>query len=363
MKLYNRYILTKTLIAFFAIAALLIALIWFSRTITFVKYITENGVEIQQVFSLFLLILPWLMLFIIPISLFVAILIVYNRLITTNEISILKNSGLTKLEIGLPVKSIAASAVLFCFFISLFLMPYCNKKLRLARLNFENNYSNLGFSKGTFEVLKSLTIYVKDKNDKNELFGILLHDERNKDQVMTITAKRGHLLVEDSKLLLFMQEGTVQRSNYATSKSDILDFDSYVFNLSERNDSEVREMRWKAKEMYLSELMNPELEGATQKDLLKYKSEIQQRFTYPLMPFVLTIIALAAILRGGFNRHGNTINIIIASIMAVSFLICTITLYTLIETWPYLIAVLYFNFVFFAALGFYMLISNRQKIK
>jgi len=363
VKLYNRYILTKILIAFAAISALLVALIWFSRTISFVKYITENGVEVQQVFSLFLLILPWLMMFIIPISLFVATLIVYNRLITNNEISILKNSGLTKISIGLPAKSVAIGAVLFCFFISLFLMPYSNKKLRLARLNFENNYSNLGFSKGTFEVLKSLTIYVKDKNDKNELFGILLHDERNKEQVMTITAKSGHLLVENSKLLLFMQEGTVQRSNYSTNKSDILNFDSYVFNLSEKNDPVTTRMRWKAKEMYLSELMNPELEGATKKDLLKYRSEIQQRFTYPLMPFVLTIIALAAILRGGFNRHGNAINIAIASIMAVSFLILTITLYTLIETWPYLTIALYFNFIFFTALGFYMLISNRQKAK
>ncbi len=100
MRLYNRYIFSKTLTLFISIMVLLIALIWFSRAISFVSYITENGVEVQQIISLFVLILPWLLLFIVPVSLFVAILIIFNRLIVNNEITILKNSGLTKISIG-----------------------------------------------------------------------------------------------------------------------------------------------------------------------------------------------------------------------------------------------------------------------
>jgi len=193
MKLYNKYIFNKTAISFVSIASLLVILIWFSRTISFVKYITENGVELQQFSLLFLLILPWLLLFIIPISFFAAVLIVYNRMLINNEITILKNSGLTKISISKSTIALSVILTLFCYSISFYLMPLANKKLRSIRNNFENNYSNISFSKGAFEGLKSLTIYIKDKDEKNNLSGILLHDERSAETAITITARSGNL--------------------------------------------------------------------------------------------------------------------------------------------------------------------------
>jgi len=97
MLLYDRYIFRRVLAVFLAVVFLLVTLIWFSKTISFVKYITENGIELSQFLLLFLLILPWLLMFIIPISLFIAVVAVYNRMLVDNEIAILKNSGLTKM--------------------------------------------------------------------------------------------------------------------------------------------------------------------------------------------------------------------------------------------------------------------------
>lgn len=362
MKLYSKYIYKKILVSFISLAALLISLIWFSRTITFVKYITENGVEIYQVFSLFLLILPWLLLFIIPISLFVAILLVYNRLIINNEITILKNSGLTKAAIGRPVRSIAVLVMLFCYFISIFLMPYANKKLRLAKLEFENNYSNLSFEKGTFEALKKMTIYVKEKDEKNELYGILLNDQREKGYSITITAKKGRVIFDNAKLLLYMEEGTIQRYNTVNLKSEILNFDEYIFNLSESSSSTIATSeRWKPKERYIHELLNPnKADAADAKEVRKYRGELQQRITYPLMSIVLAAIALASMLRGNFSRYGNGMNIAIACAMAISFLIITITCYRLIEKNYYFIILLYINFGAFLGVSMSMLKYNYR---
>ena len=361
MKLYNRYIFYKTASAFFAIVALLVILIWFSRTIAFVKYITENGVELQQFSALFFLILPWLLLFIVPISLFVAVLMIYNRLLISNEITILQNSGLTKISIGKSAIAISIIASLFCFLISFYLMPLANKKLRLARTNFENNYSSIAFSKGTFEVLKSLTIYVKDKNEQNQLFGILLHDDRNTKSPVTITAKEGNLRFENGSLLLYMTSGTVQRFNVDDGKSEILNFDDYVFNLNENNSKEVQK-RWKAKERFLHELLHPN-DDSTAENISQYRVEVQERLTYPLMPIVLVAIALAAILRGSFSRHGNSANIVIAAAGAILFLITTIAIYRFLESSPNLVPLLYFNFLLFGGGAFYALIANQNKGK
>jgi len=357
--LYSRYLLKKTATSFFGIITVLILLIWFSRAISFVKYITENGVELSQFFYLFILILPWLLIVILPISLFAAILLTFNRLIATNEISILKNSGLTKFQICKPVLKFSGIAFLFCLLISLYVMPYANKELRISRNNIKDNYANLSFNPQTFETLKNLTIYAKDRDENNRLSGIFIYDQRPETHSITITAKSGEIVVEDKSALLYMLDGTVQKYNYAEKKSEILHFDNYVFNLTETQKSDTT-LSWKSQERYLSELINPKDEGLTQEDLNKFRSEIHERFVYPLLSPVFTLIALAFILSGQFSRRGNISNIIFAIMMATAFLAINIVSFGLIQSSAKFIFVPYLNSAIFIAVSSRMLIQTYR---
>lgn len=357
MKLYARYLFQKTAFAFAAIISVLILLIWFSRAIGFVKYVTENGVSLSQFFYLFILILPWLLIFIAPISLFAAILLIFNRMLTNNEITIFKNSGLTKLQICYPVILLATIISLFCFIVSFYLMPYANKELRLSRVNIENNYANLSFNPQTFETLKDLTIYARGRDKNNQLLGILLHDKRNSQYSSTITAQSGRISIEDKSALLYMENGTVQRFNYQDKKTEILNFDDYVFNLTENQKSDVV-LRWKASELYMHELFNPSRD-IQESELAKYRVEINQRFTYPLLPIAFTFIAAAFVLRGQFNRYGNLRNTVTAVIASVIFLGLTIASYTLIEFSPNFAPLPYLNFLLFLVLSLKLLESTK----
>lgn len=357
--IYQRYLFSKTLNTFAAIVSVLILLIWFSRAITFIKYVTENGIGLSQFLYLFVLILPWLLLFIVPISLFAAILLVFNRLISSNEIAILKNSGLTKLEICKPVFFLAALCSLFCCIISFYLMPLANKQLRLSRINIRDNYANLSFTPQTFETLKELTIYAKSRDKNDELSGILLHDERSNQYSITITAKRGKIVVENKAALLQMEDGTVQKFNYQNDKSEILYFDNYVFNLSE-NQKETSQFHWKAKERYLDELLDPK-DDVEDSDLEKFRVEIHERFTYPLLSLVFSCIAIALILHGQFNRKGNISNNILAIFAAAIFLGITIFSYNLIGLSPKFIALPYLNFAIFCTVSLKLLIGNYRR--
>lgn len=360
-KLYSSYIFRKTLIGFTACISILIALIWFSRALSFVKYVTENGVSIDRFLYLFILILPWLLLFIVPISLLAGILIVYNRLITSNEISILKNAGLTKFSLSRPAAYLTILCTLFCFSISLFFLPYANKELRLSRNDLSNNYTNLSINRQTFESLKSMTMYVKDRDANHQLSGILLHDERNYNYSTTITAETGRIVADSSSALLYMEQGTVQKFNYNSRKSEILHFDNYVFNLTEGNESN-DELYWKSKERYLSELTNPESKVHPD-DLLKFRTEIHQRFTYPLLPIIFSVIALSCIMRGSFSRRGNTANIVLAICLSTTFLILTISIYNLMESSPKATILLYSNFLLFFIVGISSLSERQHNIK
>ncbi len=356
MKLYAKYLSQKTAFTFLAIVSLLILLIWFSRAIGFIKYVTENGVALSQFFYLLVLILPWLLIFITPIALFAAILLTFNRMISTNEITILKNSGLTKLQICKPIISLSFLVMIFCAILSFFLMPYANKELRTSRFNIRNNYANLSFAPQTFETLKDLTIYARSRDEENNLSGILLYDKRNPQYSVTITAKSGRIASEDKSALLYMEEGTVQKFNYQTQKTEILNFDDYVFNLTE-NQSSDSSFSWKASELYLSELFNPK-EDLDEEQIASYRSEINQRFTYPLLPIAFTFIGLSLILRGQFNRHGNMPNTILAICAATAFLAITMISYRLIEVSPKFVFLPYVNFLFFLTLSLKILVKK-----
>jgi lipopolysaccharide export system permease protein len=239
-------------------------------------------------------------------------------------------------------------------------MPYANKELRISRNNIQDNYANLAFNPQTFESLKELTIYARNRNEFNPLFGILLHDERSLDHSITITAKTGKIVAEDKSALLYMEDGTVQKFNYSDKKSEILNFDNYVFNLTENQKSSTK-LRWKAKERYLHELLNPDNESEFESN--KYRAEIHQRLTYPLLPITFSLIALGFILRGKFSRRGNLENIVLAILTSTSFLILTFITYDFIESSPNFIIFLYLNFALFTMFGIKLLDENSHATK
>jgi len=356
LKLYSKYLFQKTAIAFAAIISVLILLIWFSRAIGFVKYVTENGVALSQFFYLFVLVLPWLLTFIAPISLFAAVLLIFNRMNSTNEITILKNSGLTKFQICKSTILLAILVSIFCFILSFFLTPLANKELRISRVNIRNNYTNLSFAPQTFESLKDLTIYARSRDKDDQLLGLLIYDKRNPQYSVTITAKSGKISVKNESALLFMQNGTVQKFNYTDQKSEILNFDDYVFNLTQ-NQEEDTSLRWKPGELYLQELLNPNTD-LSDEELAKYRSEINQRFTYPLLPISLTLIALSFILRGQFSRRGNSLNIVLAIFIAAAFLALVITSFNLIENSSKFVFLPYAIFLFFSIFSLNFLVKK-----
>lgn len=358
--LYFNYLFKKTLNQFFVIISILISLIWFSRATTFMKYVTENGVGIEKFLYLFVLILPWLLIFIIPVSIFISVIIVYNNLNKSNEITILKNSGLTKLKIAKPVIILSILVSILSFFITFYLMPYANKQLRIMRIDFINNYASLTFKPKTFETINNLTIYIKDRDENNNLYGIMLNDERSKKYSVTITAQIGNIVVRDNSAYLVMENGSVQRYNNSKKVSEILYFDSYVFNLTRDKNKDI-DIIWKPSERYFDELINPK-DDIDEKTKNKIRSEIHERIVYPLSSIILSLIAVSGVLYGHFSRRGNFKSIIFTALLGVLFIGLIIFCSELIENSAQNIPIIYGVVVFFTLISLFLLKERRVKV-
>jgi lipopolysaccharide export LptBFGC system permease protein LptF len=228
-------------------------------------------------------------------------------------------------------------------------MPYANKKLRKLKIDFKSNYTNLLISPGIFENLNKLTIYVKERKSSNDILGVLIYDNSNRDYSTTITAKSGTISQDDNSALLYLKEGTAQRFNHETRKSDILHFDSYVVNLKE-GQKQTTMKRWKASERYIGELLNPG-EDISDLEVRRYAVELHQRMTYPLLSIVLALIACAFILSGKFTRSGNLIHNVKEVASAATFIGLIMFSYDTAEKNLALIPLIYAPLLFFVVMS------------
>ena len=149
------------------------------------------------------------------------------------------------------------------------------------------------------------------------------------------------------------------KNNYLKNVTEILHFDSYVFNLTEgKKDSSL--IKWSAKERYFTELLFPE-GGVSDENLARFRSEVHKRITRPFSPIILALIALSSMLSGKFNRHGNYRNIVKATLVGVTFTLTTLMGYDLIERSQNYTPFLYVNYLLFLGITLRSLSANYRK--
>jgi lipopolysaccharide export system permease protein len=358
LKLYYNYILKNNIKQFLFITLILVSVILLTRSSSFLVFITEKGVGLWDFFSLFILITPWFLTIIIPASLFISVLISFNQMISNNEITILKNSGLSKFDIIKPVIILSIICSIICYIIAFYLMPMANKNLKMKKYDFQINYSNIMISPGIFEHLNDLTISVEERQG-DILSGILIYDNRNPEYSATITAIDGQIEKKFGSILIHLGQGTMQRFNNKTHITEILRFDNYVIDLNQEGKEDMN-FTWKARERYFNELFTYD-NNLHPKYIAQYKVEVHKRITMPLFSLILTLIASSLLFSGSFNRRGNLRNILKSIFLAILFITCSILIYNIMEKSIKFAPLIYLNFALF--LGFCSILISRNKLK
>ena len=114
-------------------------IIWITRITRYIDYITEYGTSLKNFLIIALTILPNLLILTIPISSFVAVIFLYNKLIKNNEIIIFQNSGLKKSNLLLPVFFMSLFAMLFSYYLTFYLLRIGNTKFDKTRMELKND--------------------------------------------------------------------------------------------------------------------------------------------------------------------------------------------------------------------------------
>src|SRR6185437_15386363 len=101
-----------------------------------------------------------------------------------------------------------------------------------------------------------LTIYIGSRNERGEVLGLLINDERDPRRPVTILAERGAFADYGGGSRIIMVNGSRQQYDRDTGKVSMLTFTRYVLALDMLRDAPVVRFR-EAQERFLGELFFP----------------------------------------------------------------------------------------------------------
>ena len=312
MKLIERYLLRQlvgpTLLAIAALAAL----IMLSSVLNYLGVIGEGQSPLVLI-KISLLAMPQLISLVLPVALFVAALIVLNRLHTEQEIVVCFASGMSIWKVISPALRTAAVFTLIALFLNLWLAPLSDRVMRNEWFRIRTDLAASMIHVGQFNSpAAGLTVYAQDLDQGGAFHNVFLFQEKEGGGDSTFIAARGKMAKRGGQPVLVLRDGSNQEFS-ATGVLNYLKFDEYTVDLAPYLASDEIN-QYKIADRYLHELVFPDLtqkwERKNRKALL---AEAHGRLSAPLYNIAFVAMALAAVIGGPFSRLGY-----IPRIMAVS---------------------------------------------
>ncbi|MBX6368315.1 MAG: LPS export ABC transporter permease LptF [Rhodospirillales bacterium] len=313
MRRLDRYVLFQLIGSMVFITVVLTAAIWLAQSLRLIDLIVNKGLSVSVFFYLVLLVLPRFLDVILPIALFIAVIFTYAKLTAESELVVMRAVGLGPAGLARPALMLAAAMVVLLFILSGWVLPAATRAFKDLQFQIRHQFVSAVLQEGTFTPLADeLTVYVRERTRSGELTGILVQDDRDKLNSVTIIADRGVLVETPSGPRVVMENGNRQQLDRTNGKLSMLTFDRYTLDLGEVRDAPVGRER-EARERDLDDLW---IHPPSDRTLL---AERHIRIAAPLGAVTFVLLPLACLLTGEFNRRGQAWRILAAVALVFLF--------------------------------------------
>ena len=314
----ERYILRQCFGVMVFVTAALSAAIWLAQSLRLIDLIVNRGLSIEVFLYLALLILPRFLDIVLPIGVFIAVLFTFNRLAAESELVVMRSAGVSHLALAKPALILAGIAFLILMSLSAYFLPASNRAFKDMQFEIRNRFVSSLIQEGTFTTISDkLTIYIRSRDERGEVVGLLINDNREPHRPVTILAERGLFADTPAGSRIVMVNGNRQQFDPETRKLSLLTFDRYTLDLDSLHDAPIVRFR-EAQERFLDELFFPPAD--TDPALrLGFIIEAHQRILIPLSALSFSVIPLACLLPGEFNRRGQLKRALLAIVLAFLF--------------------------------------------
>jgi lipopolysaccharide export system permease protein len=316
----DRYVLRQLLVALIASTGGLVALIWLTQSLRFIELVVNRGLSFFVFIRLTGLLVPSFVAVILPITTYVVIQFVYQRLAGDRELTVMRAAGLSNWKLARPALVLTALSVASCYLLNVWVVPSSYAAFREYQFEIRNRMAAFLLQDGVFtQVSDDLTVYVRSRDPDGTLHGILVDDARQKNAHATILAESGRLLSNGNTPRVLLQNGSRQEIDRQTGRLNVLTFGQNTIDLSQSTKGDEQRYR-DATEMSLPELLHPDPAVVSARDVPKFIVEAHRRLSSPLTAASFALVALVAVLTGGFRRHGGVLRPLISALTIVGLL-------------------------------------------
>lgn len=297
------YIFRQVLLALVITTSGLTALIWLVQSLRFVDLVVNRGLSFFVFIHLTSLLIPSFVAVMLPITTYVVVQFVYQRMAADRELTVMRAAGLSPWALARPALAVALLATLFGYVLSIWAVPAATANFKTFQWEIRNRLAAFLLQDGVFTPLSDqLTVYVRSRDKEGTLSGIMVDDARDPAAHATILAERGHLMDGPNGPRVLLLDGSRQTIDHQSGRLDVLSFKQNEIDLAEATKEEVARPVDMA-EMPLGALLDPH--PFFERDRAKWKAEGHRRLTDPLTTLSYAMVGLFSALGGIFRRHGG----------------------------------------------------------
>jgi len=322
MKILRNYFLKEFIGPLFLALGVLTFVMILGNLVKIADLVINKGVDIYSVSKLFLLMIPYLLTYTLPIAALTAVLLSLGRLSSDNEIVAIRASGINLFSLILPLLIVGLILSLILIIFNDRIIPYAHYESRKTVIDIGIKNPTAALEPGVF--INSFEKYILFiyRIDKNKLGNVRIYEPQGENKAArTIVAKRGEFIAipEKNMIKLKLMEGTSDEPDPQNPNNFYkLNFKTYFMNLNLSQTQDKDKIEKKPKDMTINELRNEihkiKKEGIDPAPLI---TEINEKISLAFSCFILMLfgLPLAIITR----RREKSINFGIAFITAGAY--------------------------------------------
>ena len=262
------------------------------------NWIVNYSIGISTVVWMIIYSMPDFLIFVIPMSVMLTILLTFLRMSGDNEIIALKSGGLNFYGLLPPALLICLIGAGLTAFMIIIGLPWGRSSIDELAEKIAASNPEIGLKEKTFnDDFDDVVLYVDKVDPKNSvLTGVFIEDKRQPDMIVTVVAAKGRLFNDPEKRThhLRLYDGTIHRTNLQDRSVSSIHFDSYTSSFGPKDSVPGKKQKKKhRKAMSLGELWEF-TQNRPAKDETYYKAllELHRKFSMPFACFSLGLLAL-----------------------------------------------------------------------
>jgi lipopolysaccharide export system permease protein len=318
MTLFERYVLRRMGTGFLAALMAVAGVVWVTRALRDLNVVTAKGQTILVFFEIVSLALPFLIVVVAPFALLIAAVQVLYTMSAASELVVVAAAGGGRVRVLRPLLVLAVVVALGTAGLTTYFVPTLQRTLRdmLANVN-ADLVANI-IQPGRFTDLDTgLTFHIRNKAGDGTLVGLVIDDRRDDAERKTYLAEEAAVAEAPGATVLVMTRGTLLRQRAGDDQVSIVSFDTYGFDLTDLAPQGAR-AALKPSERSTYELLFPDpSEDSYNRSPGRYRSELFDRLSQPLLPIAFAMIAFLSLGDVRTTRQGRGAAVFLAFFTAV----------------------------------------------